>query len=100
MFIRSRRGAGDPRGRDLDEIATLVLGEPPPAPTTDPSRPASLVLASLGGGFASRAQGRQNLPSVMGRGEFWGPDRIVKIDLRTFCYHPALFLKECFGKLG
>ena len=77
MFIRSRRGAGDPRGRDLDEIATLVLGEPPPAPTTDPSRPASLVLASLGGGFASRAQRRQNLPSVMGRGEFWGPDMLL-----------------------
>lgn len=76
-FIRSRRGAGSPWGRDLDKIATLVLGEPPPAPTTDPSRPTSLVLASLGGGFASRAQGRQNLPSVMGRGELWGPDMLL-----------------------
>lgn len=46
-------------------------------PTTVPSCPASLVLVSLGGGFDSRAQGCQNLPSVMGRVALWGPDMLL-----------------------
>lgn len=74
---------------------------------------ASFVSTNLDGDvFASRAQESPNLNTVIGIGQIWNQNQqkiyfcfgvllrnqIIKMDLRTFCYHLAFFLKKHFGK--